>query len=54
MTSLCVGQDVSVETLLQATGLSPTVLLHALSPLTAEKGVLTHDGPTVTPQRVRV
>uniref|UniRef100_A0A8C7D5V6 Cullin 9 n=1 Tax=Oncorhynchus kisutch TaxID=8019 RepID=A0A8C7D5V6_ONCKI len=32
--------DVSVEALQQATGLSPTVLAHALSPLTAEKGVL--------------
>uniref|UniRef100_A0A673XQC1 Cullin-9-like n=1 Tax=Salmo trutta TaxID=8032 RepID=A0A673XQC1_SALTR len=36
-------QDVSVEALQQATGLSPTVLAHALSPLTAEKGILTTD-----------
>uniref|UniRef100_A0A8C7F2E0 Cullin 9 n=1 Tax=Oncorhynchus kisutch TaxID=8019 RepID=A0A8C7F2E0_ONCKI len=35
--------DVSVEALQQATGLSPTVLAHALSPLTAEKGILTTD-----------
>uniref|UniRef100_A0A4W5P5S2 Cullin 9 n=1 Tax=Hucho hucho TaxID=62062 RepID=A0A4W5P5S2_9TELE len=38
-------QDVSVEALQQATGLSPTVLAHALSPLTAEKGILTTDSP---------
>uniref|UniRef100_A0A8C7F2B6 Cullin 9 n=1 Tax=Oncorhynchus kisutch TaxID=8019 RepID=A0A8C7F2B6_ONCKI len=37
--------DVSVEALQQATGLSPTVLAHALSPLTAEKGILTTDSP---------
>ncbi|XP_062319750.1 cullin-9 isoform X1 [Osmerus eperlanus] len=44
-------EDVSVEALLQATGLSPTVLLHALSPLTAEKGVLTHDRPDSDPSK---
>ena len=49
--SLCAGQDVSVEGLLQSTGLSPTVLLHALSPLTAEKGVLTHDSPDSDPSK---
>ncbi|CAB1343564.1 unnamed protein product [Coregonus sp. 'balchen'] len=38
-------QDVSVEALQQATGLSPIVLAHALSPLTAEKGILTTDSP---------
>uniref|UniRef100_A0A674AZ86 Cullin-9-like n=1 Tax=Salmo trutta TaxID=8032 RepID=A0A674AZ86_SALTR len=36
-------QDVSVEALQQATGLSPTMLAHALSPLTAGKGILTQD-----------
>uniref|UniRef100_A0A674B2A7 Cullin-9-like n=1 Tax=Salmo trutta TaxID=8032 RepID=A0A674B2A7_SALTR len=35
--------DVSVEALQQATGLSPTMLAHALSPLTAGKGILTQD-----------
>lgn len=34
-----------MEALQQATGLSPTVLAHALSPLTAEKGILTTDSP---------
>uniref|UniRef100_A0A4W5PAQ4 Cullin 9 n=1 Tax=Hucho hucho TaxID=62062 RepID=A0A4W5PAQ4_9TELE len=38
-------QDVSVEALQQATGLSPTMLAHALSPLTAGKGILTQDSP---------
>uniref|UniRef100_A0A3P8YLH1 Cullin 7 n=1 Tax=Esox lucius TaxID=8010 RepID=A0A3P8YLH1_ESOLU len=33
-------EDVSVEALQQATGLSSTMLTHALSPLTGEKGVL--------------
>ncbi|XP_071249017.1 cullin-9-like isoform X3 [Salvelinus alpinus] len=37
--------DVSVEALQQATGLSPTMLAHALSPLTAGKGILTQDSP---------
>nr|XP_029496675.1 cullin-9-like isoform X2 [Oncorhynchus nerka] len=37
--------DVSVEALQQATGLSPTMLAHALSPLTAGKGILTQDNP---------
>lgn len=40
----CVFQDVSVERLQQATGLSAAVLAHALKPLTSEKGVLTHSG----------
>uniref|UniRef100_A0A8C7TTQ9 Cullin 7 n=1 Tax=Oncorhynchus mykiss TaxID=8022 RepID=A0A8C7TTQ9_ONCMY len=35
--------DVSVEALQQATGLSPTMLAHALSPLIAGKGILTQD-----------
>uniref|UniRef100_A0A672L7U5 Cullin-9-like n=1 Tax=Sinocyclocheilus grahami TaxID=75366 RepID=A0A672L7U5_SINGR len=35
-------EDVSVEMLQQATGLSPAMLSHALKPLTAEKGILTH------------
>ncbi|KAJ8250578.1 hypothetical protein COCON_G00225000 [Conger conger] len=35
-------EAVSVETLQQATGLSPTVLIHALKPLAAEKGILLH------------
>ncbi|KAK1791072.1 hypothetical protein P4O66_002114 [Electrophorus voltai] len=34
-------EDVSVEYLQQTTGLSPTVLAHALKPLTSEKGILT-------------
>uniref|UniRef100_A0A673M366 Cullin 7 n=1 Tax=Sinocyclocheilus rhinocerous TaxID=307959 RepID=A0A673M366_9TELE len=37
-------EDVSVEMLQQATGLSPAMLSHALKPLTAEKGILTHTG----------
>uniref|UniRef100_A0A673KXK3 Cullin 7 n=1 Tax=Sinocyclocheilus rhinocerous TaxID=307959 RepID=A0A673KXK3_9TELE len=35
-------EDVNVEMLQQATGLSPAMLSHALKPLTAEKGILTH------------
>uniref|UniRef100_A0A8C1T9K0 Cullin 9 n=1 Tax=Cyprinus carpio TaxID=7962 RepID=A0A8C1T9K0_CYPCA len=37
-------EDVSVEMLQQATGLSPVMLNHALKPLTGEKGILTHTG----------
>ncbi|XP_010894542.2 cullin-9 isoform X1 [Esox lucius] len=38
-------EDVSVEALQQATGLSSTMLTHALSPLTGEKGVLSQTSP---------
>ena len=34
-----------MEALQQATGLSPTMLAHALSPLIAGKGILTQDSP---------
>ena len=34
-----------MEGLQQSSGLSPTVLAHALSPLTGEKGVLTTSHP---------
>uniref|UniRef100_A0A452IEB8 Cullin neddylation domain-containing protein n=1 Tax=Gopherus agassizii TaxID=38772 RepID=A0A452IEB8_9SAUR len=34
-------QEVAVETLAQATGLSPVLLSHALKPLTGEAGILT-------------
>uniref|UniRef100_A0AAR2ISA4 Cullin family profile domain-containing protein n=1 Tax=Pygocentrus nattereri TaxID=42514 RepID=A0AAR2ISA4_PYGNA len=37
-------EDISVDSLQQATGLSPSVLAHALKPLTSEKGILTHSG----------
>ncbi|TRY95392.1 hypothetical protein DNTS_010961 [Danionella cerebrum] len=36
------NEDVSFESLKQATGLSPTILNHALKPLTTEKGILAH------------
>ncbi|XP_066553257.1 cullin-9 isoform X3 [Amia ocellicauda] len=39
-------QEVSVEELLQFTGLSPVVLSQALKPLTADKGILIHTSPT--------
>uniref|UniRef100_A0A8C2FV84 Uncharacterized protein n=1 Tax=Cyprinus carpio TaxID=7962 RepID=A0A8C2FV84_CYPCA len=42
-------EDVNVEMLQQATGLSPAVLSHALKPLTAEKGILTHTGSSQDP-----
>ncbi|KAJ7341185.1 hypothetical protein JRQ81_005005 [Phrynocephalus forsythii] len=35
------AEEISVETLLQATGLSPVLLSHALKPLTNENGILT-------------
>lgn len=46
---VCFLQDVSVEMLQQATGLSPAMLSHALKPLTAEKGLLTHTGSSQDP-----
>ncbi|XP_030626290.1 cullin-9 isoform X1 [Chanos chanos] len=42
-------EDVSVESLQQATGLSSTVLGHALKPLTSEKGILIHVGASKDP-----
>ncbi|KAM6956528.1 cullin-9 [Aplochiton taeniatus] len=39
-------QDISFEALQQDTGLSPTMLAHALTPLTAEKGLLVSSQPT--------
>uniref|UniRef100_A0A671LD37 Cullin-9-like n=1 Tax=Sinocyclocheilus anshuiensis TaxID=1608454 RepID=A0A671LD37_9TELE len=44
-------EDVNVEMLQQATGLSPAMLSHALKPLTAEKGILTHTGSSQDPMR---
>uniref|UniRef100_A0A673M941 Cullin family profile domain-containing protein n=1 Tax=Sinocyclocheilus rhinocerous TaxID=307959 RepID=A0A673M941_9TELE len=44
-------EDVSVEMLQQATGLSPAMLSHALKPLTAEKGILTHTGSSQDPMK---
>ncbi|EMP36547.1 Cullin-7 [Chelonia mydas] len=38
-------QEVAVETLAQATGLSPVLLSHALKPLTGEAGILTQSLP---------
>uniref|UniRef100_A0A670KD48 Cullin 9 n=1 Tax=Podarcis muralis TaxID=64176 RepID=A0A670KD48_PODMU len=38
---LCFNTEVSVDTLLQATDLSPVLLHHALKPLTNENGILT-------------
>ncbi|XP_047667989.1 cullin-9 isoform X3 [Tachysurus fulvidraco] len=37
-------EEVSVQAVQQATGLSPSVLVHALTPLISEKGVLSHEG----------
>ncbi|CAM5103994.1 unnamed protein product [Eretmochelys imbricata] len=39
------AQEVAVETLAQATGLSPVLLSHALKPLTGEAGILTQSLP---------
>uniref|UniRef100_A0A672L4N7 Cullin-9-like n=1 Tax=Sinocyclocheilus grahami TaxID=75366 RepID=A0A672L4N7_SINGR len=44
-------EDVSVEMLQQATGLSPAMLSHALKPLTAEKGILTHTDSSQDPMK---
>uniref|UniRef100_A0A8C1MU41 Uncharacterized protein n=1 Tax=Cyprinus carpio TaxID=7962 RepID=A0A8C1MU41_CYPCA len=44
-------EDVSVEMLQQATGLSPVMLNHALKPLTGEKGILTHTGSSQDPMK---
>ncbi|XP_067278691.1 cullin-9 isoform X2 [Pseudorasbora parva] len=44
-------EDVSVEMLQQATGLSPAMLSHALKPLTAEEGVLTHTDCSQDPMK---
>lgn len=38
---LLLFQEVSAETLLEVTGLSPVLLSHALKPLTKENGILT-------------
>uniref|UniRef100_A0A670KB35 Cullin 9 n=1 Tax=Podarcis muralis TaxID=64176 RepID=A0A670KB35_PODMU len=40
---LCFNTEVSVDTLLQATDLSPVLLHHALKPLTNENGILTQN-----------
>nr|XP_020652520.1 cullin-9-like [Pogona vitticeps] len=42
------AEEVSVETLLEATGLSPVLLRHALKPLTKENGVLTQNQNVLT------
>ncbi|XP_052006826.1 cullin-9-like isoform X3 [Xyrauchen texanus] len=44
-------EDVSVEALQKSTGLSPVMLTHAIKPLTAEKGVLTHIGSNQDPMK---
>ncbi|XP_073690770.1 cullin-9-like [Garra rufa] len=44
-------EDVSVEMLQQATGLSPVMLSHALKPLTVEKGILTYTGSSQEPMK---
>ncbi|XP_035255877.1 cullin-9 isoform X2 [Anguilla anguilla] len=44
-------EDVAVEALQQATGLSLVVLLHALKPLTAEKRILVHKSSSADPMK---
>lgn len=44
-------QDVSVEMLQQATGLSPAMLSHALKPLTVEKVILTQTASSQDPMK---
>ncbi|KAJ8359569.1 hypothetical protein SKAU_G00160940 [Synaphobranchus kaupii] len=44
-------EDVSVEALQQVTGLSPAVLVHALKPLAAEKGILVQKGSSPDPMK---
>ncbi|XP_059576337.1 cullin-9 isoform X3 [Alligator mississippiensis] len=40
------AEEVAVETLVQATGLSPVLLSHALKPLTGRDGILTQSHPS--------